>query len=178
MDFIKKIKHIQYIIAYCGYLYSAIINIQSSYNTEYLFHQLYQGRHTLCVTFAASWLWPTEWDFLSFLELDFFSCVICAGASTPAARLFVGGCSASSLGKLGDALASLDFGALDVAIFLSSGPAAGEASLRASSRASRSLGPLSVVLKASSRLRERQSLLESCDNIQRSFPFKLSAISR
>lgn len=142
------------------------------------FINFYQGRHTLCVTLAASRLWPTEWHFLRFLEIDIFSCVICAGASTPAARLFVGGCSASSLDKLGDALASLGFGALDVVVFLSSGPAAGEASLRASSRASGSPGPLSVVLKASSCLRERQSLLESCDNIQRSFPFKLSAISR
>lgn len=139
-------------------------------------YKLYQGRHTMRWVFAASLLWLTEWNFL---RLELLSGVFCVG--TVAARtafLFPGGCRTSSLCKAGDVLKLLGFRALDLVVFLSSGPAADGRSLCASSCVSDWHRPLSMVLKASSRPRERQSLLESWDNVQRSLPFKLSAISR
>lgn len=78
----------------------------------------------------------------------------------------------STVGKQGGALTSVTGGSVTLVASCAFGWIR-----RSLSRAAARLGPLSVVLSASSPLRGRHSLLESCDNIQRSIPFTLSAIS-
>lgn len=78
----------------------------------------------------------------------------------------------SSVGKQGRALTSVTGGSVTLVASCAFGWIR-----RSLSRAGARLGPLSVVLTASSPLRGRHSLLESCANIQRSTPFTPSAIS-
>ncbi len=146
--------------------------VSSSLYRPTYFHRLYQGRHTLCWVFATSFLWLTEWNF-SWQEL--FSRIFCVGAMATTQCLFADVCRASSLDRWRDVRAMLCFRSVG---FVSSGAAEDWGSLGASPWVSAWPGPLSMVLKTSSLPLERHSLLESCDNIQRSLPFKLSVISK
>lgn len=130
----------------------------------------YHGRQTLCWMFASSLPWTAEWN-----VLQLFSWRLCAAA---AASLFPSDCCASSLCRQRDLLVLLCFVTLDLTVFLSSGPHSMANNLCASSRVATLSRPLSMVLDTSCGPSERQSLVESCDSIQRSLPVKLSAISK
>lgn len=139
------------------------------------FPQLYQGLQTLCWMFATSLIWLTGWNFL---QLELFSFSFCTDDAANTGCLVPGDSCASSLGRKEDLLALRGFSTLDLVVLVSSGPAADGRNLRASSCVSAWPRPLSMVLEISPRPTERWSLLESCDNIQRSLPFRLSANSK
>lgn len=109
---------------------------------------------------AASLPWPTE---LKFLWLEFLGWTL--SVRLHAFSFFWGGCCWTLF----------DVSASDLAVCPSTELATEETSRCAPSTASARSGQLSVVLKASSSPRVRHNLRESCDNIQRSLPFKLSS---
>lgn len=117
-------------------------------------HQVYQGLH-ICVRFAFWFMSAAESVFVLVGLLSFDAASLRTSVAEQGSAL------TSPAGSSVTFVSSFAFGWIRKSL----------------SRAFARLGPLSVVLTASSALRELHSLLASCDMIQRSLPLRPSVIS-